>query len=125
VIINAKYNILPTIAGTIASILSRSNNIPGGTFILAMARLKNNETKVSLRISGNHEYSKRIDLREIITRLSSKVGGTFGGHRNAAGAVIDTSKEKEFIEFAQAYLSNVSMEEDISARSSDQYKQIT
>jgi single-stranded-DNA-specific exonuclease len=115
VIINAKYNILPTIAGTVASILSRSDNIPGGTFILAMARLKHNETKVSLRISGNHEYSKNVDLREVISRLSSKVGGTFGGHRNAAGAVIDTSKENEFIEFAQTYLSNVSMEEDISA----------
>jgi RecJ-like exonuclease len=115
VIINAKYNILPTIAGTVASILSRSDNIPGGTFILAMARLKNNETKISLRISGNHEYSRHVDLREVISRISKKVGGSFGGHRNAAGAVIDTLKEKEFIEFAQTYLSNISIEEDISA----------
>ncbi len=108
-IINAEDNIRASIIGTLASIISKSNMVKDGTYILSLAQMLDNTTKVSLRFAGR----KDIDLREIIKLITEKVGGQAGGHARAAGALIPTEKEKEFIESAREVLSKKALEEKV------------
>lgn len=102
VIINAEDNVLHTIIGTLASILAKGNDVDPDTYILSMARNPaENHTKISLRYSGT---PKGADLHSILSTIIEKTGGETGGHANAAGAVIKTEKELEFIEIARAVL---------------------
>jgi single-stranded-DNA-specific exonuclease len=110
IIINGGEELLPTMAGTLASILSRSNDIEEGTYIMSMARADNNMTKVSLRISGNKHDA---DLRKVLSYLISKTGGESGGHMNAAGAIIPSEKEPALIELSRSYFNNKAIEEKI------------
>ncbi len=104
-IINAENNVLYTIVGTLASILAKGNSIEPNTYILSMARnLEENQTKISLRYSGR---KKDLDLHSILTKIISKTGGETGGHANAAGAVIKTELEQDFISEAQEVFDNV------------------
>lgn len=96
IIINAKQNILPTMIGTLASMISKSRDLKPGTFVLSMARQQNNTTKVSLRRAGY----ENDDLASLISQISQAVDGQAGGHINAAGAIIRTEKEEEFISSA-------------------------
>ncbi len=98
IIINALDNVMPSIIGTIASIISNSGDIKKGTLILSMARDAKEITKVSLRICGS---DNSYDLKEIISRIADKVNGQSGGHKNAAGAIISTKDEQMFIEAAR------------------------
>ncbi|KYK26825.1 hypothetical protein AYK26_04535 [Euryarchaeota archaeon SM23-78] len=98
VIINAKDKVLSTMIGTIASIISKNNEMDDNIFILSMARNPDNTTKVSLRITGKPEG---VDLKGIVSELVQRVGGEAGGHQHAAGAIIDTDKEDKFIEEAK------------------------
>lgn len=97
-IINAKNKILPSIAGTLCSILTRGGNVSKGTLVMALARYKTNETKVSLRVAG---YDSDVDLLDVLQQIVLKVDGDCGGHKSAAGAIISTDKEEEFIEEAK------------------------
>lgn len=101
-IINAENNIPHTIIGTLASIISKSK-LSGSKYIMSLARSKNNQTKISLRTLNR---SEETDLREIIKKIVDKTGGEAGGHMQAAGALIPTEKEEEFIELAKGILSN-------------------
>ncbi|MBU0628424.1 MAG: DHH family phosphoesterase [Nanoarchaeota archaeon] len=108
IIINAGSNIRGSIAGTLASILSKSNEIEDGTFIMSMADMMNGYYKVSLRLSGRN---KDLDLRNIVKRISDKVGGEAGGHMNAAGAMIKEENVDEFVKIAKQVLGKKSLEE--------------
>jgi len=110
-IINAKDNILPTMIGTIASILARSNATKAGTLIVAMGRTESEKNKVSVRMAGT--VPKHMDLRKLISEIVRSIGGDAGGHRNAAGAIIDSRKEQKFIEQAERVLGKYSMAEVI------------
>jgi len=110
-IINAQDNINANIIGTLASIISKSNDIEKNTYILSLAQTLNKTTKVSLRISGLNKED--IDLREILKQIIAKTGGEAGGHINAAGALIPIEKEQEFIETAKQILNKKGMEENI------------
>jgi RecJ-like exonuclease len=99
IIINAKDNVLSTMIGTIASMISKNNDIDENIFVLSMARNPDGTTKVSLRVSGNPED---VDLKGIVSELVEIVGGEAGGHQLAAGAIIETEKEDKFIEEAKA-----------------------
>ncbi len=109
-IINTKENIMPTIIGTLASILAKSTEIKENTFILSLGRDVDSTTKVSLRIAGI-KPNEKIDLRDIIKEIVEKAGGEAGGHYSAAGAIIETKKEKEFLETAKEVLRKHVMEE--------------
>ena len=112
IIINAKDEIQPTIIGTLASILSKSNELIDGTYVMTMARALDKTTKISLRLSGRgHD----VDLRETLREITTKTGGECGGHKFAAGALIETEKEKDFIQCAYDVLKKVSIEETIKA----------
>lgn len=98
-IINARENVIPTIAGTLASVLAYSSELKRGIHILTMARTGEGTTKISLRMSGG-AYSNGANLNDVIGKIVAKVGGQSGGHQNAAGAMIESSKEEEFIDSA-------------------------
>jgi nanoRNase/pAp phosphatase (c-di-AMP/oligoRNAs hydrolase) len=55
-----------------------------------------------------------MDLKEIIEEILTNIGNSeSGGHQNAAGAVIPTDKETEFIRIAKEILARYAMEEKI------------
>ncbi len=108
VIINARDEIRPTLIGTLASILSKSNNFEE-KFITSMAQLADGTTKVSLRMSGS---GNGVDLKQIIEKITVGMPGCeAGGHANAAGALIPTDAEEEFVKRAKVVLEKMAMEE--------------
>ncbi len=109
IIINAEDNIPATMIGTIASLITKSKNIEEGTFVLSMAQQFDGNTKVSLRMSGNNNK----DLSQIASKIVKAVDGVAGGHYNAAGAIIKTSEEKQFIDEAKRVLAENYMEENV------------
>ena len=113
VIINAKSNVMSTMIGTLASILSKSNLMTKNTFILSMAQAVDGSTKVSLRTTNN--VNGAFDLKKIIEEVINDIDNAeSGGHQNAAGAVIPTEKEIDFIETAKEVLGKYAVEEKVS-----------
>lgn len=102
IIIDAKKEVMSTIIGTLASILSKSGEMDDGTYILSMAQAEDNTTKVSLRISGVRNTGN-IDLREVIQKIVDITGGESGGHMNAAGAIIPSELEEKFVAAAKEF----------------------
>jgi len=96
IIINAKDNIKDTIIGTIASILSFSSIYDDGKIIIAMA-YSEDKIKVSARISGKNKDSN-VNLKELMDSLTEVIGGESGGHKMAAGCLIDKKDEEKFID---------------------------
>ncbi len=112
VIINAKNNIMSTMIGTLASILSKSNVMTNNTLILSMAQALDGNTKISLRATSNANGT--LNLKRIIDEITEGIGNAeSGGHQNAAGAVIPTEKESSFIETAKEVLGKYVMEENV------------
>lgn len=112
IIINAKENILSSMAGTVASILSKSNDLKKGTFIMSLARnIIGDTSKVSLRIAGNNND---VNLKEVIETITKNIeNAESGGHAAAAGAIIPTDKERDVIEEAKRVLKLNSIEEKV------------
>jgi single-stranded-DNA-specific exonuclease len=111
-IINARDQVRSTIIGTLASIISKSNDIPQRTFIMSMAQNSDGFTKVSMRIAGSRNMD--VDLHSVVGQITSKMGvEAGGGHSMASGALIPTDREDEFIGFARDVLRQASMEEHI------------
>jgi RecJ-like exonuclease len=103
VIINAETNVISTMIGTLASILSKSGEFPKQTYILSMARAEKNNTKVSLRVAS---CDKNVDLKALMLQITDQVNGAeAGGHKEAAGAVIPSEEEKNFLAAARSVLS--------------------
>ena len=94
IVINAQDEVMPTMIGTLCSIIAHSGKVEDGTVIIGLSRLPGRLTKVSMRLCG-----KGLDLFKIATVTAEKVGGLAGGHKEAAGAVIPTLAENEFINF--------------------------
>ncbi|MFH0978205.1 MAG: DHH family phosphoesterase [Candidatus Woesearchaeota archaeon] len=111
ILINAKDHIPFTFAGTIASILSKSNEFEDKTYILSMAYTLEGTIKASLRISGRKK--EEADLKSILQEIIEKVGGESGGHTDAAGAIVPIEKEEEFLSVAIETLRQKSMEEKV------------
>ena len=108
ILINAQDKIRPSIIGTLASIVSKSNGIKE-KFVMSMSQIADGTTKVSLRMSGNDES---IDLKQIIIKIIENIPNCeAGGHANAAGALIPTNLEEEFIKKAKVILEKNAMEE--------------
>ena len=112
VIINAKENVMSTMIGTLASILSKSNVMTNNLFILSMAQALDGNTKISLRTTNN--INGNLDLKSIIEEVINGIGNSeSGGHQNAAGAVIPTDKENSFIQTAKEVLGKYAAVEKI------------
>ncbi len=110
-IINAQEHIPATMIGTISSIITKGNGFSKGHYLLAMAQNNDLSTKVSLRMAG---YDEDADLNKVIGRILAKIShGEGGGHMHAAGAIIDTEKEQEFLEAAIHVLDDTVVEERV------------
>lgn len=112
IIVNAKTRVMPSIAGTFASIIAHSNEIQKGTLVLTMSRNGDNTTKISLRIAGG-SHGTDADLNYLISRITKTVGGEYGGHKNAAGALIDSGSEEKFMQEAKRVFQETSIEERV------------
>ena len=112
IIINMEDNIMPSVTGTFASMLSKSKKFKSGKLIMTMAQTIENTTKISLRIAGMTRTSS-LDLRSIIHQIITVVGGESGGHQLAAGAIIKTDDEAKFLEVAKEILRKCAIEEVI------------
>lgn len=99
VIINAEDNVRDTIIGTVTSMISKSNIYKPGTILISLAHTLDADTKISIRISG-YKIPKDIDLKEILGKITEKLGFPSGGHTFAAGSIIPQEKEQEFIKTA-------------------------
>jgi nanoRNase/pAp phosphatase (c-di-AMP/oligoRNAs hydrolase) len=110
-LIDAQDNIPFTFAGTLASILARSNEFEPKTYILAMAYTLDNTIKASLRVAGKNNHE--VDLKSLIKEITGQVGGEAGGHSEASGAIIPFEKEEEFVAAATEILRKRSMEERV------------
>lgn len=109
IIINTKDQIMGTIVGTLASMISKSNDVENGTLILSMARIEN-MLKVSIRAAGSSD----IDLLGIISKITDKVPGCeAGGHKRAAGAIAPLDMEDHFIDAAKEVLGRAGMEQSV------------
>ncbi len=93
IILNAKDQILFTIIGTLASILSNSPDYEEGTIIIALA-YDQEKIKISARSVGNSDRN----LRELLQKIMQNFDGEIGGHANAAGCMIEKKDEQSFIE---------------------------
>jgi len=102
VIINAKDQIKDTIIGTLASILSFSQIYKEGTIIITMA-YNNDKIKVSARMAGRNPKSSR-NLKELMDSITGSIGGESGGHKDAAGCIIDKKDEEDFIKLVKSKL---------------------
>ncbi len=111
-IINAGEHIRPQIIGTLASIISHSNDVLDNTFIMSLARKEDGSTKISLRISGI-KRDPNLDLRKLMKEIVDRVKGETGGHQFAAGAVIPTEYEPQLISAAKNLLAQSSIEESV------------
>ncbi|MFA6022988.1 MAG: DHH family phosphoesterase [Candidatus Pacearchaeota archaeon] len=98
-IIQAEDKIQDTIIGTIASILSNSKSYEDGKAIIAMA-YNEDKIKVSARVVGKNGKN----IRELLSSVIDEVGGEVGGHKFAAGCLVEKNKEKEFLDMLQKKL---------------------
>lgn len=87
-------NLENNITGTIATRIITHKKIPKESVVIVMANLDGNK-KISGRIPI--DLSEKLDLSLIFREAAEQVGGSGGGHRNAAGAIIPDGKENEFI----------------------------
>jgi nanoRNase/pAp phosphatase (c-di-AMP/oligoRNAs hydrolase) len=54
-------------------------------------------------MAGRNNKSPR-NLKNLMESITSMLGGESGGHKDAAGCIIDKSKEEKFIELVQKQL---------------------
>lgn len=94
-IINAKENVKDTLIGTLAGMVAKSNLYSNGTVILAMANTADDNIKVSLRVCG--KANDDIDLREMLMEITKDLKVEIGGHKHAAGCLINANDERRFI----------------------------
>ena len=99
IIIHAENKIKDTIIGTIASILSNSRTYEEGKAIIAMA-YNENKIKVSARVVGKNGKN----IREILNSVIEEVGGEVGGHKFAAGCLVEKENEQKFLDMLQKKL---------------------
>jgi RecJ-like exonuclease len=93
------------ITGTIATRIITHKRVPSTSVIVVMANLGSMK-KISARISL--ELSERIDLSLLFRQAANGLGGTGGGHRNAAGAIVPIGKEREFVEKVNELMQSIS-----------------
>ncbi|MCL4449857.1 MAG: DHH family phosphoesterase [Candidatus Thermoplasmatota archaeon] len=91
------------ITGTIATRIITHKKVPQTSVVMVMANLGPMK-KISARISL--ELSEKIDLSLLFRHIAEGLGGSGGGHRNAAGAIVPLGKEVEFVERVNELLSN-------------------
>lgn len=100
VIMNAQDKIDDAIIGTICSMLSTPSNFEEGTILIGMA-YNQDKIKVSARIAGRNGRNLKELMEKTISEFKVDNPNSLaevGGHKLAAGCVIEKEKEQSFIE---------------------------
>ena len=97
-------NLQNNITGTVATRIITHQKVPPSSIILVMANLGSSK-KISARISL--ALSERVDLSLLFRQAANSLGGSGGGHRNAAGAIVPIGKEREFVEKVNELMKNL------------------
>ncbi len=95
------YNIPETVLGTVAGMVLGSGRVDRSIPILGFAYTEDDEgVKVSSRATRSLVDSG-LDLSQVMSNISKKVGGEGGGHAIAAGAFIPMGTEDKFLKLAE------------------------
>jgi single-stranded-DNA-specific exonuclease len=100
VILNAKNQIKDAIVGTICSMLSSSPTYDEGTILIGMA-YNEDKIKVSARIVGQEGRNLKEVLEKTIITFKTdnpETAAEVGGHKFAAGCLVEKEKEVQFVE---------------------------
>jgi|YelNatPaOPRAMG01_1025707.scaffolds.fasta_scaffold00250_45 single-stranded-DNA-specific exonuclease len=92
------------ITGTVATRIITHKKIPSDSVVVVMADLGGTK-KISARIS--QDLSEKLDLSLVFRQVANGLGGSGGGHRNAAGAIVPIGREGEFVEKVSELVKNV------------------
>lgn len=101
----ADYSIRSEVVGTIAGMVLSYADWKKPILAFTPVSDENDTLKVSLRCSRLLAY-EGIHFGEIIKNISTKVGGTGGGHSVACGAYIPPEKQDEFLDLLNQTLNN-------------------
>jgi RecJ-like exonuclease len=104
----AQDKIPESLIGTITSITLKSNLLDARKPIFGLAFSEDGKVKVSARVSRD----LNLNLKDILTQAIEKIGGEVGGHKFAAGCLIEKGKENEFIDTINSLLSNYGREKE-------------
>jgi len=63
----------------------------------------NDKIKISARMAGRNPKSPR-NLKELMESITNLLGGESGGHKQAAGCIINKEDENKFIELIKKKL---------------------
>jgi len=91
----AGNRITDSLIGTITSVALNSNIFDINKPIFGLAETEEGKVKISARAS---RHIKDINLREILLYTTAKLKGEAGGHKYAAGALIDKNLQKDFVD---------------------------
>ncbi len=100
-VIDGGKKIPDTIIGTLSSIALSSGIVDSSKPLIGFADAGNGNLKISARISRDLNFN----LRDIIVEAAQSVDGYAGGHKFAAGALIDAKKKEAFIKAVENKLS--------------------
>jgi len=103
--IHGQDHILHSVLGTVAAVLA----VREKKMVFATALDPNHNLKVSLRTSSESQ-----DMRKVLQTMLQPFSISCGGTKNAAGALIPSSKEKAFHTKANLVLQQYSQEESIA-----------
>lgn len=101
VIVNLHDKIKSSLVGIVASILARNKHYEPGTIICTLAKDDYKTIKVSMRVSGD---SPDKNVQAILQAVCEQLGVSSGGHKNAAGVVINSEDEKKFLDLLASEL---------------------
>lgn len=89
----ARDKIPESVIGTVSSIILNSGVVNQNKPVLGLAYTENGKVKVSARA----DRRLKINLSEIIKKVTKKLGGEGGGHFSASGGVIEKGAIDDFI----------------------------
>lgn len=89
----AENKIPETLIGTITSIVLNSNFVDVNKPIFGLAYTEDGRVKISVRATKN----VKIDLGDIMRKITATLAGEGGGHFSASGGLIPKEKIQEFI----------------------------
>lgn len=95
-VVHGEGTIDENMTGTISTILASSGAFDPSKAVLVLARTHKGDLKVSARATEQLVISG-VNLGKILQDLTSKCGGSGGGHDIAAGGSVPTHSEREFV----------------------------
>jgi len=105
-IVHGEGTIDENMTGTISTILVSSGVFDPAKAVLVLARTREGELKISARATEQLVISG-LNLGKILQDLTSKYGGSGGGHDIAAGGSVPADSEKELLKELDSKVSRV------------------